>query len=75
MGERVLCKHEVVGSIPSGSTMEAGVVCVRIQSKRHAVRLVESPAGRTGHACLFLVDGVRVFEIVKREWIRLEPAH
>ena len=24
MGERVLCKHEVVGSIPSASTREGG---------------------------------------------------
>ena len=25
LGERVLCKHEVVGSIPSGSTIIVGV--------------------------------------------------
>ena len=25
LGERVLCKHEVVGSIPSGSTSYTGV--------------------------------------------------
>ena len=28
LGERVLCKHEVVGSIPSGSTISLGM-CLR----------------------------------------------
>ena len=27
LGERVLCKHEVVGSIPSGSTITSGRGC------------------------------------------------
>ena len=33
LGERVLCKHEVVGSIPSGSTIlvsRVGVLCCHV---------------------------------------------
>ena len=36
MGERVLCKHEVVGSIPSGST--SGVLGVRVNGIRRRER-------------------------------------
>ena len=30
LGERVLCKHEVVGSIPSGSTRVSDIAAVRV---------------------------------------------
>ncbi len=70
LGERVLCKHEVVGSIPSGSTMGLAVLLLSGKVKeicgcgsREPLRVHETRA-------LFLVSGVRVFEIVKREWIR-----
>ena len=86
LGERVLCKHEVVGSIPSGSTMGPMVlrhafdpVWLHHGAWRHwLVRKVkeicgavrENPAGTgTRMSCSF-VSGMRVFEIVKREWIR-----
>jgi hypothetical protein len=51
LGERVLCKHEVVGSIPSGSTslpapagwLGCGVLLVQV--KEFAARAVGLPAG------------------------------
>ena len=60
MGERVLCKHEVVGSIPSGSTKAAvgeraaaaplilpvRFICLVLARKRRAVKKAEWPAMR-----------------------------
>ncbi len=44
LGERVLCKHEVVGSIPSGSTR--GVEVVRaVEGLRGPLLVLERPAG------------------------------
>jgi hypothetical protein len=61
LGERVLCKHEVVGSIPSGST-------------RWSItgRLVQIPcrAGDTQFA-RHSGDGARLSYIVKRKHIRM----
>ena len=53
MGERVLCKHEVVGSIPSGSTRRLGCadgVCPVVLELRERCRPFV------------------MFEIVKREY-------
>lgn len=49
LGERVLCKHEVVGSIPSGSTIHF----VHGVASRHydlSVLGSDDPAGKTGKA-------------------------
>ena len=55
LGERLICIQEVVGSIPSGSTRS----CVPCPvSWRFAPRLVGT-------------SRARIFEIVKREYIRL----
>ena len=82
----MLCKHEVVGSIPSGSTMGPMVlrpafdpVWLHHGAWRHwLVRKVkeicgavrENPAGTGTRVSCSFVSGMRVFEIVKREWIR-----
>ena len=70
LGERVLCKHEVVGSIPSGSTRSLAVLSfVRtVEEICGAVR--KSPAGTGTRVPCSLWSGMRVFDIVKREWIR-----
>ena len=69
MGERVLCKHEVVGSIPSGSTKGPGGIVLSGSLKRSAVRFVREPRGYR-NTRRFGNEPLRVFEIVKREWIR-----
>ena len=38
MGERLLCKQEVVGSIPSASTRTPGVECMRMAAQRSVGR-------------------------------------
>ena len=37
LGERVLCKHEVVGSIPSGSTISLLISSLRLRRFRHGI--------------------------------------
>ena len=40
LGERVLCKHEVVGSIPSGSTIALLRATLRWRRARRELRLI-----------------------------------
>ena len=65
LGERVLCKHEVVGSIPSGSTK--------------ASRLGEGVASLSGVIEIRVdrpqVGKTRMFEIVKRNQVREAGIH
>ncbi len=58
LGERVLCKHEVVGSIPSGSTKFGGLgaFCVVARPSGSTIRFLECPSKglrvlRVGAAC------------------------
>ena len=64
MGERLLCKQEVVGSIPSGSTsrVEATSLCACIHSSMIWFRTVSFAAGPTARCVLS--------DIVKRGLIR-----
>jgi hypothetical protein len=73
LGERVLCKHEVVGSIPSGSTSGSWRSMGRCPI-RHS-RLRHSPFGphpkRNRASRRRLRTAIRVmFDIVKREHVR-----
>src|SRR6266853_1937298 len=61
LGERVLCKHEVVGSIPSGSTTlrPSGYAW-----RSHGMAEGRSMPAPNGRAC-------GIFDIVKRRSIRV----
>src|ERR1700722_19698287 len=73
LGERVLCKHEVVGSIPSGSTRWFGrrrrsIVVISIAVNAERQNIVRETSLRmshpTGCACV-------ISDIVKRRSIRV----
>ena len=61
LGERVLCKHEVVGSIPSGSTIDlvsspSGVLCcLRLSQEIRPDLRVTDLAGPLGLCLLFVI--------------------
>ena len=58
MGERLLCKHQVVGSIPSGSTKEPRLIAAPLLvSGSHQIPV---PA---------LMGGAGIIDIVKRSII------
>src|SRR3954462_11571017 len=59
LGERVLCKHEVVGSIPSGSTSLRWLRQLRLREPNRS----EGCPRRTSKS----EDGLGPFEIVVRE--------
>ena len=60
LGERVLCKHEVVGSIPSSSTtLPCHAAAVEGSSGSKSFALTNAYAG-----------GMRISDIVKRECAR-----
>ena len=55
LGERVLCKHEVIGSIPIGSTIEAGSASGRRNApverfEGFDARRADAPCGVAGRA-------------------------
>jgi hypothetical protein len=70
LGERVLCKHEVVGSIPSGSTslrwlrqqrlgkpIVAKAVASKLEERRRADLIGKTNRPRKHHfACVVLTD-------------------
>jgi hypothetical protein len=54
LGERVLCKHEVVGSIPTGSTSRTllrKVFCIQLQTKRAVHEIPNSNSPRLALRC------------------------
>jgi hypothetical protein len=61
----VLCKHEVVGSIPSGSTRRLGRRRTRARISNESFARILGANGREGRGGLF--------NIVKRECIRFWP--
>ena len=65
LGERLLCKQEVVGSIPSGST-----TCFE-QWWCHSLRLLEK---RNSPRPALVAGGV-LSDIVKRRFVRMPAAH
>ena len=69
MGERVLCKHEVVGSIPSGSTTALRGRGVEPVSSEPIRKKAESFAGWS--SLTWLVD---LCDIVKRDGMTGAPA-
>ena len=48
MGERVLCKHEVVGSIPSGSTRRAVIGALHEERLQFVHKSFAWPKGLCG---------------------------
>ena len=51
LGERVLCKHEVVGSIPSGSTRSLQGVLPCVENVLRDVSVLSDPAFKPGMVC------------------------
>ncbi len=74
LGERVLCKHEVVGSIPSGSTSAEGCIKLSVCGGLYA-----APSKTRFRLTAFLrasqkaaqPAASKLFFIVKRKYIRL----
>ena len=52
LGERVLCKHEVVGSIPSGSTRRLRVEAMGLRAKRERETLTPPTLLKNAEATL-----------------------
>ena len=66
LGERVLCKHEVVGSIPSGSTRSC---VVNERCSTVSAPLLSSERKQVSSFCVKR-DAVLIY-IVKREFVRI----
>src|SRR6266700_425344 len=85
LGERVLCKHEVVGSIPSGSTTLRLRLCVaqpgmsdrsvpgeaRKSEDGPAVDREHRPRNITSHVASFTGCACGISDIVKRRLVRV----
>ncbi len=77
LGERVLCKHEVVGSIPSGSTSLRWLCQLRLGKPDRSedgltiVALNNRPRNITSHVASFTGCACGISDIVKRRLIRV----